>query len=307
MYTGGAGRERRAVTSHTTLSPSDGTVRNPRLIQEIQDERTTGQADRHRVRRDRRGAAGLLDVKTVGDGPAGRLPLTPVATDTGAPHNWDEARAYYHGEKPECAPHATAEERGRQFGTGSAVNEGILSAMRQGLKALQARDATGAAKVRDEVVRNITITYVQSAIKYSADIDAALAESKTDDARVWQAEGWALLPCDRAAHCRAEPRRRSSRDGSVRARDEACAGLRRKSCEGPRQGIQSPQDPPRGSRPVSHLLITSLGAPQSSVFVMSLAIGRAHATMQHTAILRSTICTRATKGWRTRRGMIQRP
>jgi hypothetical protein len=35
--------------------------------------------------------------------------------ETGAPHNWDEARAYYHGEKPECAPYATAEERGLQY------------------------------------------------------------------------------------------------------------------------------------------------------------------------------------------------
>ena len=112
------------------------------------------------------------------------------AADTGAPHNWDEARAYYHGEKPECAPYATADERGREFGTASAVNAGILAAMQQGLKALQKRDHSGAAKARDEVVRNITITYIQSAIKYSANMDAALVEGKTDDARVFQAEGW---------------------------------------------------------------------------------------------------------------------
>jgi len=115
------------------------------------------------------------------------------ANATGAPHNWDEARAYYYGEKPECTPYATAEERGREFGTGSAVNERILAAMHQGLKALLAKDATGAAKARDEVVRNITITYIQSAIKYSTEIDAALAQGKTDDARVWQAEGWAYF------------------------------------------------------------------------------------------------------------------
>ena len=115
------------------------------------------------------------------------------ATDTGAPHNWDEARAYYHGEKPECAPYATAEERGMQFGTGSAVNQGILAAMHRGLNALQARNASGAARARDEVVRYVTITYVQSAIKYAADLDAALAQGKTDDARIWQAEGWAYF------------------------------------------------------------------------------------------------------------------
>jgi hypothetical protein len=112
---------------------------------------------------------------------------------SGAPHNWDEVRAYYHGEKPECAPYATAEERGREFGTGSAVNEAILAAMRQGLAALNAKDATGAAKARDEVVRNITITYVQSAIKYSSNVDAALAQGKVDEARVFQAEGWAYF------------------------------------------------------------------------------------------------------------------
>jgi hypothetical protein len=115
------------------------------------------------------------------------------ATATGAPHNWDEARAYYHGEKPECAPYTTAEERGREFGTRSAVNEAILAAMNQGLKALMAKDATGAANARDEVVRHVTITYIQSAIKYSAEIDSALAQGKTDDARVWQAEGWAYF------------------------------------------------------------------------------------------------------------------
>ena len=115
------------------------------------------------------------------------------ATATGAPHNWDEARAYYHGEKPECAPYATAEERGREFGTRSAVNEGILVAMHEGLKALLARDATGAAKARDEVVRHITITYIQSAIKYSAEMDVALGQGNLNDARVLQAEGWAYF------------------------------------------------------------------------------------------------------------------
>jgi cation diffusion facilitator family transporter len=67
------------------------------------------------------------------------------ANETGAPHNWDEARAYYHGERPECAPYATSEERGREFGTGSAVNQAILAAMKRGLAALEAKDAAGAA------------------------------------------------------------------------------------------------------------------------------------------------------------------
>jgi hypothetical protein len=112
---------------------------------------------------------------------------------TGAPHNWDEVWAYYHGEKPECAAYATADERGKEFGTGSAVNEAILAAMKQGLKALLAKDALGAATARAEVVRQITITYIQSAIKYAAQIDADLAQGKTEEPRVWQAEGWAYF------------------------------------------------------------------------------------------------------------------
>lgn len=112
---------------------------------------------------------------------------------TGAPHNWDEARAYYHGEKPECAPFATSDERGREFGTASAVNARILTAMRQGLEALLAKDVSGATKARDEIVRNITITYVQSAIKYATVMNTALAGGKTDDARIFQAEGWAYF------------------------------------------------------------------------------------------------------------------
>ncbi len=115
------------------------------------------------------------------------------ANDTGAPHNWDEARAYYHGERPECAPYATAEERGKEFGTGSAVNQAILAAMNRGLAALEAKDAAGAAKARDEVVRQITITYLQSALKYAAQIDVDLARGNAADARVWQAEGWAYF------------------------------------------------------------------------------------------------------------------
>jgi hypothetical protein len=115
------------------------------------------------------------------------------ATETGAPHNWDEVRAYYHGEKPECAPVATADERGREFGTGGAVNARILAALQEGLRALQAKNGAGAATARDEVVRNITITYIQSAIKYSAMLDAAVGGGKLGDARIYQAEGWAYF------------------------------------------------------------------------------------------------------------------
>jgi hypothetical protein len=115
------------------------------------------------------------------------------AIDTGAPHNWDEVRAYYYGVKPECSSHATAEERGREFGTKSAVSERILTAMNQGLKALLAHDAGAAARARDEIVRNILITYIQSAIKSATHVDAAIREGKKDAARAWQAAGLAYF------------------------------------------------------------------------------------------------------------------
>jgi hypothetical protein len=131
--------------------------------------------------------AGWLDAFASGaiDG------KVPFAAATGAPHNWDEAWAYYYGEKPGCAPHATAEERGKEFGTGSAVNQAILAAMKRGLAALEAKDAAGAAEARGEVVRQITITYLRSSLKHAAQIDADLAGGKAADARIWQAEGWA--------------------------------------------------------------------------------------------------------------------
>jgi hypothetical protein len=36
---------------------------------------------------------------------------------SGAPHNWDEAWAFYHGASPDCAPYATADKRAGDFGT----------------------------------------------------------------------------------------------------------------------------------------------------------------------------------------------
>jgi hypothetical protein len=109
----------------------------------------------------------------------------------GAPHNWDEARAYYYGEKPGCAAHATAEQLGREFGTGSQVNDAALAAMNRGLEALLAKDTAGAVRARDEVVRCFTITYIQAAIRASAGIDTAIGQGREDEARVHQAGGWA--------------------------------------------------------------------------------------------------------------------
>ena len=47
-------------------------------------------------------------VKVVGPG--------NVIPESGAPHAVDEAWAFYHGEKPDCSPYATADRRGADFG-----------------------------------------------------------------------------------------------------------------------------------------------------------------------------------------------
>jgi hypothetical protein len=111
---------------------------------------------------------------------------------SGAPHNWDEVYAYYHGEKPECGPYATADARGEEFGVGGAVNRGIFVAMNEGLKSLLAKNSLGARTARDGVKRQIILSYVQSVIKAAGAIDAALAQGKPDEARVRQTEGWAF-------------------------------------------------------------------------------------------------------------------
>lgn len=110
---------------------------------------------------------------------------------SGAPHNWDEVWAYYHGEKPECSPFATARARGEEFGVGTLITRRILLFMKDGQKALVGKDTLGARTARAEIVRDLTISYLQSVIKSAAAIDAALAGGKADEARVRQAEGWA--------------------------------------------------------------------------------------------------------------------
>jgi hypothetical protein len=113
------------------------------------------------------------------------------AKKSGAPHNWDEAWAYWHGEKPDCSPYGRADARGKDFGVGEAVNRGIFVAMHEGQKALLAKTVLGARTARDAVKRQIVISYVQSMIKAASEIDRALAAGKADEARVRQAEGWA--------------------------------------------------------------------------------------------------------------------
>lgn len=112
--------------------------------------------------------------------------------DSGAPHNWDEGWAFYHGDAPDCGPYATADKRGANFGTGSAVNEALAAAFTMGVEALAAGDEAAARAASEEIIRQITITYLQATIRYANKIDTALAEGDTQSARVSQAEGWAF-------------------------------------------------------------------------------------------------------------------
>jgi hypothetical protein len=111
----------------------------------------------------------------------------------GAPHNWDEAWAFYHGEAPDCAPYSTADKRGENFGTGTAVNDALEGAFIRGLEALVAEDPDVAVEAKDEILRQITITHIQATIRYANQIESALADGDVESARIAQAEGWGFF------------------------------------------------------------------------------------------------------------------
>ena len=111
----------------------------------------------------------------------------------GAPHNWDEGWAFYHGEASDCAPYSTADKRGENFGTGTAVNDALVDAFIRGVEALVAEDREVAAEAKDEIIRQITITYIQATIRYAHQIDDALADGDGESARISQAEGWGFF------------------------------------------------------------------------------------------------------------------
>jgi hypothetical protein len=111
----------------------------------------------------------------------------------GAPHNWDEGWAFYRGVDPNGAPFLTANKRGANFGTGTAVNDAMLVAMNAGRDALVAGEAAGANVAYDEVIRQLLITYAQATIRYATVIANDLAEGDTASAREHQAEGWAFF------------------------------------------------------------------------------------------------------------------
>lgn len=111
----------------------------------------------------------------------------------GAPHKVDEAWAFYHGAEPDCAPFRTADRRGEDFGTGSAVNDAMLAAVQAAQAAAVDGDVEGLRTATSEITRRVTITYLQAALKYAAGIDAALEAGDEEEARVQQAEGLAFF------------------------------------------------------------------------------------------------------------------
>ncbi len=117
---------------------------------------------------------------------------------SGAPHNWDEAWAFYHGAEPGCAPYATADKRAANFATlgsdgeTSRANEAIRAAMIEGRDALLASDEAGAEAAAVEIMRNLVITYSQAAIRYASLIEGDLADGNDAKAKEHQAEGLAF-------------------------------------------------------------------------------------------------------------------
>ena len=115
-----------------------------------------------------------------------------VDNDSGAPHNWDEGWAFFHGpdEDWSCSPAYTMKKRGADFGTTTNDVSNALSAseaaMVSGLAALQASDADGYNAAVDTVMKNVIITYSQAVLKYTYKMDS------NDTAEKYQAEGYAF-------------------------------------------------------------------------------------------------------------------
>ena len=115
-----------------------------------------------------------------------------VDDDTGAPHNWDEGWAFFHGpdEDLSCAPANTFKKRSTDFGTEtngvSNTLNAVETAMVDGLAALQAQDQAGYTAATNTVVKNVIITYTQATMKYTYKMDDA------DNGPKYQAEGYAF-------------------------------------------------------------------------------------------------------------------
>ena len=115
--------------------------------------------------------------------------------DSGAPHNWDEGWAFFHGpdENVGCGPVATLNKRGADFGTETNSTGGmanttyaIQQAMITGLADLQSNNSAGYNAAVDTVAKNVIIAYSQAILKYTYKMDS------TTDAAKYQAEGYAF-------------------------------------------------------------------------------------------------------------------
>jgi hypothetical protein len=112
--------------------------------------------------------------------------------DSGAPHNWDEGWAFFHGpdEHWSCSPAYTMKKRAADYGTETDGVSNALSASEQamvdGLAALQAGDKTAYDAATETVVKNIIITYSQATLKYTMKMDS------NESAAKYQAEGYAF-------------------------------------------------------------------------------------------------------------------
>jgi len=117
---------------------------------------------------------------------------------SGAPHNWDEGWAFYHGSEPGCSPFATANSRAANFdtqgsdGATAAANELFLEAMISGRDALVAGDLATAEASTADVLKALAITYSQATLRYAQVVEDDLDEGDGDAARIHQAEGWAF-------------------------------------------------------------------------------------------------------------------
>jgi hypothetical protein len=116
-----------------------------------------------------------------------------VDNDSGAPHNWDEGWAFFHGpdEDYDCSPAKVMEKRAGDFGTTNAAGvantfAAAEAAMVDGLAALQASDSAGYTAAADTVVKNLIITYSQAVLKYTSKMDSNESGEK------YQAEGYAF-------------------------------------------------------------------------------------------------------------------
>ena len=115
-----------------------------------------------------------------------------VDNDSGAPHNWDEGWAFFHGPEEDwsCSPAYTMKKRAADYGTETDGVSNALTAttdaMVDGLAALQAQDSAGYTAATDTVVKNVIITYSQATLKYASKMDSNTSAEK------YQVEGYAF-------------------------------------------------------------------------------------------------------------------